>query len=262
MGDKKTLRKRSEVDDAKSATDFPRAKNGDGIELVCSECGKPQHITPSGSSCENGHGGVDGITDDEWIKTRHDARVIPRIKGEIKKAAKPPELFMKVNGSDKRLPWVSDDFGAIVESTFVEEPLRIYERLIKELSIGEQRANYAVVNAALDRAEENARLAFRLYLTAKYEAEKYELDLAPINATIRENATLDLQSEKNDGERAKAITNGDVDARAQTMYPDHCRAIGDGRRKVKSMVASCAKLADLWKSRCRSLEVMLQSMRK
>lgn len=29
--------------------------------LACSVCGKPQHTTPGGPSCENGHGGADGV---------------------------------------------------------------------------------------------------------------------------------------------------------------------------------------------------------
>lgn len=29
--------------------------------LYCSMCKKPQYQTPSGSMCENGHGGVDGV---------------------------------------------------------------------------------------------------------------------------------------------------------------------------------------------------------
>lgn len=29
--------------------------------LACSACGKPQRTTPGGASCENGHGGADGV---------------------------------------------------------------------------------------------------------------------------------------------------------------------------------------------------------
>lgn len=35
----------------------PGEKNG----LLCSACGEPQFATPSGASCPNGHGGVEGV---------------------------------------------------------------------------------------------------------------------------------------------------------------------------------------------------------
>jgi len=31
--------------------------------LICSICGKPQFDSPSGTVCENGHGGVEGLID-------------------------------------------------------------------------------------------------------------------------------------------------------------------------------------------------------
>lgn len=175
-------------------------------------------------------------------------------------AAEEPPLFDSPNAPGK--PQLAKDFGAIVERVFAVDALGQYERLEKALTIGEQRADYGTVLRALDQAEDNARTAHRLYVGAKVERERYLMDAAVVTGAMWSKATDALQREKADGLRNKQITDGDVRAMAATLFPDQWRENELGVVKVKAMEEHLLRLADLWASRCRSLQVVLSTLRK
>lgn len=57
--------------------------------LVCALCGKPQFETPSGASCENGHGGEDGMTLEEYQKSLLKAVEPPKV---VEPTPEPPKV--------------------------------------------------------------------------------------------------------------------------------------------------------------------------
>lgn len=152
-------------------------------------------------------------------------------------------------------------FERIVESVFVDKPFEIYQALEAKLRVGDQRTDHGSVNKALDEAESNARLAYKLYCTAKIERERWEMDNDVIFGAMRAEATRLLQREKEQGLRSKQITDADVDSTCATMFADEWRHQQTKRKKVDLMVKSMENLSELWLSKCRSLNAMLSKQR-
>lgn len=158
-------------------------------------------------------------------------------------------VFPSANRRKGEVP-LSDDFERIVLSYQVDEPFKVYQQLERELELGDQRNDHASVRRALDRVESNARLAHRLWMTARIEERRWELENEVTHAAMRSAATIELQREKTAGDRNKAITDADVTHRACTMFPDEYRAQEVRKKKVEGMTKSCENLSVLWNSRC------------
>src|SRR5258706_3487080 len=60
-------------------------------------------------------------------------------------------------------PALTQGFERIVERVFdLPDPLAEYDRLERELKLGDQRTDYGSLQKALDSAEDNARIAHKL----------------------------------------------------------------------------------------------------
>jgi hypothetical protein len=157
---------------------------------------------------------------------------------------------------------MSDDFERITETVFINNnAFDEYRKLEADLRVGEKRNDHGSVNQALDNAESNARMAHKLWMTAKVELEKWELDNAVIFASMRDEVTSTLQAEKEQGKRAKQITDADVENAMALHYGDEWKHHQLRRRKFKLMADSMGNLNELWISRCRSLQAMLAKQR-
>lgn len=152
-------------------------------------------------------------------------------------------------------------FMSIVKTLVINNPLLAYKSLEQELVVGENRADYGSVMKHLDRAETNAREAHRLWQSAILERKRWELDNAVVFAAMEEEALRTLQHEKDQKSRAKMITDADVQTRVAILFPDEYRSQEIKRLKAKSMVDSMQNLADLWISRCKTLQVILSKQR-
>lgn len=157
---------------------------------------------------------------------------------------------------------MSKDFEQIVTSVYEIDTLKEYTRLESQLTIGEDRSDYATVLSHLDRAENNARVAHKLYLSSKIERERWQAENEPIRAAIWSKAERELQREKDDKARNKSITNEDVRARALELHPDEFQAYEMYLARVNGTEKHLEKLSELWTSRCRTLQVILQTLRK
>lgn len=153
------------------------------------------------------------------------------------------------------------EIARIVETQIVEHPWDVYQELEAALRVGERRADHGSVNASLDEAETNARKAYRLWLTAKLESDRWRLDNEVVFGAMRLKATETLQQEKTMGLRNKQITDADVEAMVASLYPDEWRSQELKRKKVELMVKSMENLNECWLSRCRSLQAMLNKQR-
>ena len=182
------------------------------------------------------------------------------------------ELAEEMSANDKPVPLfdnphapreaaLSPGFDRIVEKVFVKDPDAAYARLERDLRIGDERATYGALVKALDEAETNARLAHRLYVSARVERERWELDNEVFFAGMRVEAMREIQREKDMKMRSKQITDADVASMCASMYPDQYRAQEVQRRKVKVMEESLANLSEVWLIRCKSLQTLLSRQR-
>jgi hypothetical protein len=174
---------------------------------------------------------------------------------------KPPPLFASAQGT-AGVPALTPAMESIVESVYDTDIQASYSELEKMLSIGDQRADYATVLRHIDNAETNARKAHKLFMGAKLELEKWELDSAAVLSKMRAAAVEALEEEKIRGDRKKQITNPDVDAQIAAMYPDEWRHQRIKRERIKGTVASLENLSDLWLVRCKTLSSILSTLRK
>lgn len=153
------------------------------------------------------------------------------------------------------------DLEQIVETVFVNDMAKMWQRLREGLTIGVKRSDHGTLMKALDLAEKRAHDAHRLYVTAKIERERWERQNEKVFGAMWSKATEVLQQEKTEGFRNKAITDADVRSKVATMFMDEYEAQEVRRLKIKSTVDSIEDLAEQWKSRCRTLQAMLNKMR-
>jgi hypothetical protein len=152
-------------------------------------------------------------------------------------------------------------FERIIEHVFIVDIWETYEKLESRLRIGDERKDYGRVIKELDDAESNARLAHRLWTTALVAREEFEQNNEVIFAAMRQQATMELQDEKEAGKRNKTITDADVVSRCALNWPDEFGAQELKKKKVKAMEKSMEDLANKWDSRCRSLATIATKLR-
>lgn len=164
---------------------------------------------------------------------------------------------------DREHPSLHKGFEQIVESIFAIDVEAEYARLKRELRVqGEGFRHRDTLLAALDSAEENARIARDIAVTARVERETWKVKQEAILAGIRSRALIDLQKEKEAGLRNKQITDADVESRMAELFPDEYTYAREREAKVKGMAESLDTLANLWEHRCSSLQSMLGGNRR
>ena len=161
--------------------------------------------------------------------------------------------------SDDTGPKLSASFAAITETVFeLADPMTEYEVLEKALKLDDALAP-AVLQAALNDAEDNARRAHRLYVIARADYERFESESRPVIEGMRDAANRELQAEKDNKQRSKAITEDDVIGRASVLFPDEWRSVHNRHVKAEGMLDHLKVLANLWAQRCYSLSTMLNA---
>jgi outer membrane murein-binding lipoprotein Lpp len=160
-------------------------------------------------------------------------------------------------------PEYSPAMRRLVERIFLaeDEIEAAAKRLESALVIGEKRSDYGTVMRALDEAEDNARLAHRLMVTAKMERDRYELSAEVVMAAMRSAAKDTLEKEKRDHENKKMITDADVLSRMASIYTDEWEQLGSDRRSLDLAVKHLEHQVDNWSSRCRSLQTIASKLR-
>lgn len=165
------------------------------------------------------------------------------------------------SANKSKLKPVRDDLNQIVQVVFISDMKKTWDRLREGLSVGDNRSEHGTLQKALDLAEKRAYDAHRLYITAKVEYQRWERENEVFFGALWSKANRDLQTEKDAGSRSKQITDADVKARIATMFPDEYQLQENKRSQVKATVDSLEDLAEEWKSRCRTLQVMMGKLR-
>lgn len=158
------------------------------------------------------------------------------------------------------LPTSGAGYDRIIERVFdMPDPDGEYDELERALVLGTR--TYESVSDALDHAEDNARRAHRLYVNARVDAERFNIDADVIESAMRTQAVGELQREKDAGVRTKAITEADTTSKVAALFPDEYRDLAERKVKSRKMIEHLEVFAKLWGSRCYSLSKMLESKR-
>ena len=147
-------------------------------------------------------------------------------------------------GSLPQVRMAHPGFDRVVSKVFVAEPdfEDTYDKLVALLRSLEGRNEKQFWKDSLGRAAEGHQLASRLYVTAQRILSNWEQDNGIVCATMRERAGRELQREKDQEGRRKAITDKDVEDRATTIFPKDWPRFAKQRREYELMVKNLEML--------------------
>lgn len=186
-------------------------------------------------------------------------------KGDPAAAAKAADALFETRAWNKPsvpMPALKPGFDRVVARVFdLDDPDGEFQAILTQLTV-EEAITPEKVEMALNHAEDTARKAHRLYIVARVDNDRYEVECSAVMGALRDAATAELQAEKEAGERSKAITEADVSGRVATMFPDEWTEINDRRAKAKGMLDHVKRIADLWEGRCYTLSTMAGRKRK
>jgi hypothetical protein len=157
---------------------------------------------------------------------------------------------------------INPDMQKIIEVIFAADAFKDYADLEGNLEIGEDRGDYRTLMLHLDKAEQRARRAHRLYLGAKIELAGWEQDSKKVMGAMRQDALTELEEEKKTGDLKKRIANADVDAKMSEIFADEYAAQAMTLAKLRCTTEHLERIAELWKGRCHTLGTMLSNLRK
>jgi hypothetical protein len=170
----------------------------------------------------------------------------------------PPPLFTTANKG----AGIHPDIQKIVECVYAPDVFQQYGELEQNLEIGDERGDYRTLTVHLDKAEVRSRRAHKLYLGAKLELASWELDSRKVTSAMRGEAAAELEAEKAAGERKKAITNDDVEARIAEKFPDEWKAQQLTHVRLRGVVDDMEHLTRAWSNKCHDLRTLLETLRK
>jgi hypothetical protein len=157
---------------------------------------------------------------------------------------------------------MGEDYQRVLETTYVGEGFyAACQRCDAALQVGEGRSDHGSLNTALDLAEPNARLAHNLWVTVAIDRKRFNLDQDILVAAMRNEATTALQEEKAQGTRTKQITEADIAAQMQAMYPDAYREAEMKRFEFEMIERSMLNRVEVAMSKCRSVQTMFSKVR-
>jgi hypothetical protein len=160
-------------------------------------------------------------------------------------------------------PWVQRHVSRVFLKD--DEADAISRRLSEEITLGDKRTDYGSVVRALDRAEENQRLAYSFLVTIKSERDRFDLGNEPIIAAMRQEALQHLENEKagkvEGVVRTKQITDADVTAKIAAVFRDEWQDIADESRRLELAVRHAEHNVSVWSDRSRSLNTLANKLR-
>ena len=194
------------------------------------------------------------------VPVKPGATAIEMVAADVVDALKkaPPPLYATSNAGEGIQP----DLVRITQTIYAVDAFKDYDDLEKNLEVGEERGDYKTLTEHLDKAERRARRAHALYLGAKLELVKWELDQKRVQGAMRASAKEELEEEKLAGEKKKQITNADVEDKMVEKFPDEMAHHALTAAKLKGTVDHLEVLAGLWKTKCFSLGTLLTTLRK
>lgn len=220
----------------------------------------PTQLPPPGPwcpKCQHEYG--PGEIERTQAKLAAEAQLAVECPGCTRKA--PPVWGFDAPPAPVKLPEVARPVRAIIESVFRVDYEKEWERLHKNLTVGNERTDHATVAQVLDHGQDNAVDAHKLWVNLRIEYERYKIDREILWAKIRDDANDELQREKDNGLRNKSITDADVTAKMAEMHPDEYRAVELEKKRFELMIEHAKVFAERWGEKPRDLNTILNRMK-
>lgn len=154
-----------------------------------------------------------------------------------------------------------DDLINIVETVWVDDMHAAWKAIKASLHIGPRRSEHGILTKKLDEARVLSYEAHRLYVTAKREADRWELENEVVFSAMWSEATRVIEQERVDKIRSKPITDTDVRARIMTLHPNEYIAQETKRKAVKLTVDNMVHLVKEANDHVEDVRAMLNKLR-
>ena len=176
---------------------------------------------------------------------------------------RPNEIDAAIASSNSDKPDLHPAYGRIVRTMFAFDPDKIFDELNEKRRFGKpiKDMGYLELAEALDDAARMHRNASLLFADAQVKRAQFEADCEAIAGDMRTQASNALKREK-DEKGGKQITNGDVEARMASMFPDEYRRQNVLKAKIKATVGQLEDDVKWWELRRREIDTMLRECRK
>lgn len=153
-------------------------------------------------------------------------------------------------------PHPSEQLAALIDTTIDQaeglDLVKEFEELAAELEI-KDALTPQVVRAHINRVENNASRAHRLFILTKAQLETYRIHAETALGAMRDVARAKLEQLKARKEMTKQVTEQDVADMAAVTYPDEWSNINDRLKRGKLTLERLERFADLWQRRSFSL---------
>jgi hypothetical protein len=152
---------------------------------------------------------------------------------------------------------VPQQWGNVVHDVFKLDIDKTFERLTKELSLGDSVTEYGAVLAALEKSSRNAFDAARLVRAAKRADDDFAIDVDQRMEQLRSTARAELEQEKaaqkKDKGVAKAPTLQEISDRVLFNWPDEVRQLNANKGQMHGALRAIEGLEKAWWDRCQTL---------
>lgn len=161
-------------------------------------------------------------------------------------------------------PVFGNHYDRIVSRIFTVDPFGEYDELERDLKldVSPERVDYGTLAMALNKGEDNARRAHKLFVNAKLHLAQVEAEVEKLEGTLRMQVVGELAQQKAEGKLSKAATKDDVIAEMSRIFPDEVMRFRTRIAKAKLSVEHLERLSDLWRSRCRTLDTLVSTARR
>lgn len=153
------------------------------------------------------------------------------------------------------------DLVNIVEMVWIEDMFAAWQQIKASLVIGPRRSEHGILTKKLDEARSLSYEAHRLYVTAKREYDRWELENQATNSALWNAATRELEAERKEGSRSKPLTDKDVTAKVMTLHPDEYIAQETKRNAVKLAVENMTSLVKEANEHVEDIRILLAKLR-
>jgi hypothetical protein len=172
----------------------------------------------------------------------------------------PPGRLLPYEG---KVPPLPDGYVTIVNSVFnLPDPNAVYEEVLAGIRpIKASRASMSELLDALDAAQSTALKARGLLVNTKATIDGVARDTLVLVAAMRDQATTQLEREKEAGLRKKTITEADVEQCLATMFPDEWKAVKERESKAKRTVDLIEDMCERACERARDLRAIVGASR-
>jgi hypothetical protein len=196
-------------------------------------------------------------------RTRSQAAAARETSAQLAELIQKPEAQQRKIPYGRALPKPGRTFATIVDRLFApdfdpaveEQELRSALSMAVALTPGE-------LEKALERSDAAALRAHRLYIVAKVDYERFEIQYEAIADAMRTEALRQLQAEKDAKLRSKVITEADIRGRCALLYPDEWRDACECKARYEGAVAHLKELHERLAQRSYSLGQMLGRRRQ